>query len=94
MNDRSKPATRRNLILGAAALSGLPLLAEPKVAHAAGTMPKTNVKYQDKPNGANACGKCNYFLPGATPAVAGLCKVVAGPISPTGWCILFAPKPH
>ena len=32
------------------------------------------------------------FLPGADPNGPGACKVVAGPISPTGWCTLFAPK--
>ncbi len=94
MTDFTKPATRRSLIAGAAALGALPILAAGSAAQAAGTMAKANVKYQPTPNGANACGKCNYFLPGPKAGAPGLCKIVGGPISPTGWCILFAPKPH
>lgn len=92
MTSDSKPTTRRTIIMGAAALSSLPLLAEPMKAKAAGTMPPANVKFQNHPNGANQCSKCNYFLPGASPTAPGHCKVVAGPIIPNGWCILFAPK--
>ena len=92
MSNVKKPASRRNVLAGVAALAALPLLAEPDAALAAGTLPKTNAKYQDKPNGANRCGKCNYFIAGANPTALGQCKVVAGPISPNGWCTLFAPK--
>jgi hypothetical protein len=92
MTDKTNPATRRALIVGAATLAGLPFLVQPKVAHAAGTLPKANAKYQEKPSGANRCGLCNYYIPGASATAVGQCKVVAGPISPTGWCTLFAPK--
>lgn len=94
MSDKPNPTTRRGVLVGAATLASLPLLAQPLQAQAAGTVPKANAKYQDHPNGANMCGKCNYFLPGADAKAPGLCKLVAGPISPTGWCTLFAPKPH
>ena len=94
MTDKPYPTTRRGILTVGAALAGLPLLAASSAAHAAGTVPKTSAKYQDHPSGANMCGKCNYFLPGASAAGPGLCKLVAGPISPTGWCTLFAPKPH
>jgi hypothetical protein len=87
-------ATRRKIIIAAAAAAAsLPLLAETSSAKAAGTTPQTAVKYQNHPNGANHCGKCNYFLPGASATGPGQCKVVAGSISPNGWCMLFAPKP-
>ena len=94
MTDDVKPATRRALLIGAATLAGLPLVAEPRRARAAGTLPKANAKYQDHPNGANKCDNCTYWVAGATPAAAGTCKVVAGPVAPNAWCILWAPKPH
>jgi hypothetical protein len=92
MTFKSKPATRRSVLFGAAILTGAPLLVQANQAEAAGTTPQASVKYQTKPNGANMCGKCNYFIPGASPTAAGNCKVVAGSILPTGWCILFAAK--
>ncbi len=92
MSQDQKPTSRRTVLIGAAALGGLPLLAAAGVAHAAGTLPKANAKYQDHPNAGKHCAVCNYFLPGAKPTAVGQCKVVAGPISPNGWCTMFAPK--
>lgn len=88
MSNEMKPTTRRTILIGAATLAGLAATA----AKAAGTMPKANVKYQDHPNGAAQCGKCNYFLPGASATANGKCKIIAGDISPNGWCTMFAPK--
>jgi hypothetical protein len=94
MTDKVNPATRRSLLIGAATLAGLPILARPRAASAAGgTLPKTNAKYQDHPNGGNKCSGCVYWIPGAKPDAPGLCKVVAGPIAANAWCILYAPKP-
>jgi hypothetical protein len=96
MSDTSKPATRRAILIGAAALPGLPLLAAGAAhAAAAGTLPKANAKYQDKPGaGGQKCSDCTYYIPAASkPATAvGRCKLVAGSITPNGWCQLFAPK--
>jgi hypothetical protein len=89
MSHNELPATRRTILIGAAAL---PLLAAAGAAEAAGTMPRTNVKYQEHPNGAAQCSKCNYFLAGAGPNKTNLCKIVAGPILPTAWCTMYAPK--
>ena len=94
MTDKPKSATRRTILIGAATLSGLPLLAAAGSAQAAGTMPQANAKYQSTPKGAQQCSKCNYFIPGASATAAGQCKIVAGVISPNGYCVLFAPKPH
>ena len=88
-----KPATRRTILIRAAALSSLPLLALATGAEAAGTLPKANANYQDKPKGGKACSMCAYYIPGAKPSAPGQCKVVAGAIVPTGWCTLFAAKP-
>lgn len=48
---------------------------------------KKLVKYQDTPKGSQACDHCLQFVP------PDQCKLVAGKISPKGWCQLFAPKP-
>ncbi len=92
MPQDSLPTTRRTILIGAAALTSLPLLAASGVANAAGTMPKTNVHYQETPKGAAQCSKCNYFLAGKGPGGTNLCKIIAGPIAATGWCTMFAPK--
>jgi hypothetical protein len=42
--------------------------------------------YQNTPSGGNRCGSCAQFQPPAA------CRVVAGRISPQGWCRLFFPK--
>ena len=92
MNENDKQASRRTVLRGLVIAPSAALLAAGGAAHAAGTVPKVNAKYQDHPKGAQQCGKCNYFLPGATPTGLGQCKLVAGPISPNGWCQLFAPR--
>jgi hypothetical protein len=90
MSDLSKPATRRGILLAAAVAAGAPLLAQPNSAKAGG-VPQATAKYQLMPKGKSRCGLCNYFIPGAGSG-PGQCKVVAGQISPNGWCQLFAPK--
>lgn len=92
MTFKSIPTTRRALLLAAAVLPAAATFIWSKQAEAAGSTPKANVQFQYKPKGANQCSKCNYFIPGANPTAVGQCKVVAGPIPPNGWCILFAPK--
>jgi hypothetical protein len=45
------------------------------------------VEYQKTPKDGQMCMICvHYVAPNA-------CKLVAGKISPTGWCQLFGPKP-
>lgn len=72
------------------ALAGM-MLGTAAVAQAKGT--KTQFKYQDHPNGKQACAGCSLFIAGKTATAAGTCKVVAGPISPKGWCVAYAAKP-
>ena len=43
--------------------------------------------YQPFPKNGQTCNKCAQFEPPAA------CKIVAGTISPAGWCQLFSPKP-
>jgi hypothetical protein len=41
-------------------------------------------QYQDHPRGGLSCVGCSFFRPPRS------CQVVAGDISPNGWCRLFA----
>jgi hypothetical protein len=59
-------------------------------AEAKGT--QAQFKYQSKPNGTQMCSGCSLFIPGKTATAAGTCKIVAGNISPHGWCTAFAAK--
>ena len=69
---------------GVAALAGR---AEQAHAQAPQKLAQKVVQYQDHPKGDAQCSKCvNFIAPDA-------CKIVAGTISPNGWCVAFAPKP-
>jgi hypothetical protein len=39
-----------------------------------------------------SCSKCQQFIP-AAPDTCGTCKVVKGPINPSGYCKSFVAKP-
>jgi hypothetical protein len=56
-------------------------------AQASGKMSKEQAKYQDKPNGDRQCANCGQFVAGNN-----TCKVVAGEVSPGGWCMLWTKK--
>ncbi len=62
---------------GVAAASGAE--AQEKIAQAM-------VQYQPTPKDGNKCSTCVNFEAPAS------CKIVAGSISPDGWCIAYAPK--
>jgi hypothetical protein len=42
--------------------------------------------YQPTPKGGQACAGCNSFIS------PGQCKLVAGEVSPSGWCHLWTKK--
>ena len=91
MADESrKQMSRRALLKSAALLAGIAAI--PVVAEAAGTVPKAAMKYQDHPHGNQDCSSCMQFIPGKSPTAMGECKVVAGPISPKGWCVAYVKK--
>jgi hypothetical protein len=48
------------------------------------------VHYQPTPHGAQHCSVCAYFIPGKDASGPGSCRLVAGAISPTGWCERFS----
>lgn len=57
-----------------------------------GSTPKAAVHYQDHPQGGHHCSNCMHFIPGPSATAPGHCTVVAGSISPHGWCLAWAPK--
>lgn len=89
-DDSRKQVSRRALLKGAALLAGI--VAIPVVAEAAGSVPKAAMKYQDHPKGNEECSNCMQFIPGKSAGAMGECKVVAGPISPKGWCVAYVKK--
>lgn len=69
---------------GGGALLGASLIAAP--AGAATKMPQKAVKYQVAPKGNQRCDNCALWqAPDA-------CKLVEGPIAPSGWCVLYKAK--
>ena len=60
--------------------------AQTKRASAVIKISKAAVAYQDHPEGDKHCAKCMQFLPPNS------CKMVDGPISPQGFCRIFAPS--
>jgi hypothetical protein len=54
--------------------------------------PQSAVQYQTSPKGTAKCAGCKFFLPGADAKAKGQCQVVAGDISPDGWCVVYSAK--
>lgn len=79
--------TRRSL------LAILPLAGLQPVLPAGAPIAKDQAGYQDVPRAGKVCAQCVYFIfkptTGADPKSR--CKLIAGPISPAGWCELWAP---
>jgi anaerobic selenocysteine-containing dehydrogenase len=90
MAQEQSPASgvSRRDFLHVAALGGGAVMAAslvPSPAAAAKMSPRA-MQYRPTPNGNQRCDNCvNFQAPGA-------CKLVDGPISPSGWCILYNPK--
>lgn len=89
-DDRSKQMNRRAVLKGAVLLAGLAAI--PLAVEAAGTASKASMQYQDHPKGNQECSTCLQFIPGKSASAMGQCNVVAGPISPKGWCVAYAKK--
>lgn len=75
----------------AAVAAVAPLVFSP-LAEAGTLSSKASVSYQDHPSGKDMCSNCMHFIPGPSPTADGTCKVVAGKISPHGYCYAYTPK--
>lgn len=78
--------SRRNFLKGSAAVAGGAGFLAAASAQAQTKMSQAAAKYRNSPNGSQECSNCNFFEPPSS------CKVVEGPISPQGWCMLWAKK--
>lgn len=90
----SRRTLLRHLAVTAGAAASLPLLGWPTSTRAAappsGTAAKAALQYQDHPKGTSACANCANFVAGKDPKADGRCIIVAGDISPQGWCLAYA----
>ena len=70
----------------AALVGGVAAAAAVKQAVAQEKIAQEQVQYQAMPKDGAECSNCvNFQAPNA-------CTIVAGDISPKGWCVAFAPK--
>ncbi len=84
MADKPLHRSRRKLMGTAINAISAGLLLRLAPAQASEKMTRQQAEYQDKPNGIYSCALCTLFeKPNA-------CKVVAGEVSPDGWCKAFA----
>ncbi|NYT37407.1 iron oxidase [Allopusillimonas soli] len=82
-----------SLATGAAAalpLIGLAGMSQAMAAEEPAKASQSAVQYQDHPKGTSACANCANFIPGPGSDEPGSCTVVAGEISPKGWCLAYA----
>lgn len=82
---RDQISRRSFLVLGAGAGGAAACLGLPgaRVEAATAKVSKQTVSYQQSPKGEARCGTCSFFQ------APGSCNYVDGPISPTGWCVLY-----
>jgi hypothetical protein len=82
--DKPLHGSRRKLLRAAAKGIAAGLLLRTAPTQASEKMTRQQAEYQDRPNGIYSCALCTLFeKPNA-------CKVVAGEVSPDGWCKAFA----
>ena len=95
-DDRHEAMTRRAalrrfaVLASAAAVPAIGLPSQQARAAGYGSVAKAAVNYQDQPNGKAYCAHCINFIPGKNADATGHCRIVAGRISPHGWCLVFA----
>lgn len=61
-------------------------------ANAGGKLTRATVSYQDHPNGSKQCSTCSHYIPATASSEAGRCQIVAGPVGPQGYCIVWADR--
>jgi anaerobic selenocysteine-containing dehydrogenase len=78
--------SRRDFLFVAAAGGGAAVALASTPAIASNKMSPRAMQYRPTPNGNQRCDNCkNWQAPGA-------CKLVDGPIAPSGWCMLYNAK--
>ena len=84
MADHPLDRSRRKLMGAAINAISTGMLLRLVPSQASEKMTRQQAEYQDKPNGIYSCALCTLFEKPNT------CKVVAGEVSPDGWCKAFA----
>jgi hypothetical protein len=79
----SNRTTRRQVMRAGLAVVGAVVAASTEAQE---KIAQAMVQYQPTPKDGNKCSTCVNFEAPAS------CKIVAGSISPNGWCIAYAPK--
>jgi hypothetical protein len=82
----AQPVSRRHLLRGAAMVTAAATVFVAAEPAAAGSMTQKAAGYQTTPKGDQKCDGCALFVAPSS------CKLVAGDISPSGWCRLYAKK--
>jgi len=72
---------------GATPAASPPASEEPVTPATTGKVTQVSVQYQAQPKGEQKCSGCQHFIAEST-----TCKLVEDPISPEGWCSLWAKK--
>ncbi len=87
MHDLNQGSRRRFLRNGLTILAGGVLATAARAQDSGDSkVEQSVVQYQTSPKDGAKCSGCvNFVAPNA-------CKVVAGNISPEGWCVAYAPK--
>jgi hypothetical protein len=81
---QAQSVSRRALVGGACLL--VTCATAGAVAAAPSKVPQRDAGYRNSPQGGARCERCSQFIAPSN------CKLVVGPISPSGWCSFFAPK--
>lgn len=86
--NNNRGVSRRTIVQGAVTLAGVTAAAsfDANDAGAQTKLAQTVAKYQANPKNGQECSTCvNFVAPAA-------CRLVAGSISPHGWCQFYAKK--
>ena len=86
LNESRDAFSRRTLLRGIAVAAGGAAILSGTIAPAEAGMPQKAAGYQDAPKGDQSCAACDHFEPPSS------CGIVAGQISPHGWCRFFVKK--
>ena len=87
-HEHAQSVSRRQLLRSATLVAGTAalLVSGTTGPAAAGSMTQKAAGYQPTPKGDQRCDGCSLFV------APGSCKLVAGDISPSGWCRLYVKK--
>jgi high potential iron-sulfur protein len=95
MENDPKNGARRDMLaqsgLALASLALVPVAALWSPRAHSGSAPKGDFHYQPAPRDGQRCADCRAFV--ANPAGGdGTCRILAGSISPNGWCMAYSSR--